>query len=81
MNIKKEDFNEQTGTLVKALSLVGLNVDYPVLELILDVKKFLKQNDGDISLSEATSIKAKHENKWEPYFKEQQNGGKQEATS
>jgi hypothetical protein len=81
MNIKKEDYNESTGTLVKALSLVGLTVDYPVLELVLDIKKHLKQNDGDISLTEAASIRLKHEKKWEPYFKEQQNGGKQEATS
>ena len=71
INIKKEDYNEKTGTLAKALSLVGLNVDYPVLELILDVNKFLEQNDGDISLKEATSMNLKHEKKWEPYLKEQ----------
>ncbi len=64
MKVKTKDMDKAIHTKVTALGMVGIKVDYPTMELILNV---LNHVDGSFTLDQASQMSFDHNEKWQKY--------------
>lgn len=67
------DFKDQEKNIrlkMMALNSVGIAVNYPTTELIHIALEKAKEKGYQMSISDASKIEVKHQEKWDEYFKE-----------
>jgi hypothetical protein len=66
------DYEEKKHMLKLALNLVGIAIDYITIDLVVSTLDVLEKKGVKMDLHDAVKIKSTHEEKWENYFKKQQ---------
>ena len=69
MKVKHEHKDELAMYVNAAMNMVGIDVDYPTTELILQVIALAKEKRGKATIEDTTRIRHRHEVKWGKYFK------------
>ena len=66
--VEIKDYEEKQHLLLLALNLVGIHVDYIMVDLINSTLETLVEKKGNMDIHDAATIKALHEVKWDTYF-------------
>ena len=66
--VEIKDYEEKQHLLLLALNLVGIHVDYIMVDLINSTLETLAEKKGNMDIHDAATIKALHEAKWNEYF-------------
>ncbi len=66
--VRIQDYDQDKHRIDVALSMVGLNLRYEHLDLMLDVIERVKHKKP-FTIDEAVKMKIEHERKWESYYK------------
>jgi hypothetical protein len=66
------DYEEKQHMLKLALNLVGIPIDYITIDLVVSTLDVIEKKGFKMDLQDAVKIKSFHEEKWENYFKKQQ---------
>lgn len=69
--VKNEDKEKSVEYLRMALNMAHLNVDYVTTDLIIKMKKAVDEKGGKFSLKDGAVIETQWREKWDKYFKEQ----------
>jgi hypothetical protein len=70
--VKISDYEEKQQMLKLALNLVGIAIDYITIDLVVSTLDVIEKKGLKMDLQDAVKIKSFHEEKWENYFKKQQ---------
>lgn len=70
--VKQEDRDETVNEFQKLLMWGGVNIDYPQVELILDIKKWMDENKGykEEQMVELCKKENAWRDKWDKYFQD-----------
>lgn len=63
-----KDYEKDVNYLMLALKGVGIDIDYPTTDLVLECTKMIKSKGDKSSLMDMCEIKQKHRSKWDEYF-------------
>jgi len=66
MNVKTKDMDRKIHETKVAFNMVGIQIDYPMTELVLETLERIKKRKS-FTLDEATEMQWKHKEKWEKY--------------
>lgn len=69
MEVKYEDKDLQTYYLQMACNMVGLNIDYVNMDLVIRLQEAVKKKKGKFSVSDGLDIQQRWKDDWDFYFK------------
>lgn len=67
MIVKTKDMDESIHKVMVSFRMVGLVIDYPTTELILETLEHFEKMKGSFDLKTAAKIQVEHQKKWEKY--------------
>jgi hypothetical protein len=67
-----KDYEENVHLLLIALSLTGIQIDYPTADLVYSCLKRFNKLKGKMAISDGVEIKIEHQKKWDLYFKQKE---------
>ena len=69
MEVKYQDKNLETYYLQMACNMVGLNIDYINMDLVIRLQQAVKKKKGKFSVSDGLDIQQRWKDDWDFYFK------------
>jgi hypothetical protein len=69
--VKISDYEQDRHEALIALNMVGIQVDYITLDMIWDIMEIHRKKGGKVNISDCVKAKTQHEQKWDNYFKNQ----------
>lgn len=69
--VKISDYEQEKHELLIAVNMVGIHIDYITLDLIWEVMQLHNKKGNKANIQDCCKIKARHEDKWQKYFEEQ----------
>jgi len=69
MEVKYQDKNLETYYLQMACNMVGLNIDYINMDLVIRLQQAVKKKKGKFSVSAGLDIQQRWKDDWDFYFK------------
>jgi len=64
-----KDYENDVHLLLNALSLTGIQIDYPTADLVHSCLKRFNKLKGKMTIKDGIEIKIEHQTKWDLYFK------------
>jgi hypothetical protein len=69
--VKISDYEQEKHESLIAVNMVGIHIDYVTLDLIWDIMQLYHKKGGKVNINDCCKMKARHEEKWQRYFEEQ----------
>lgn len=69
--VKISDYEQDRHEALIALNMVGVQVDYITLDLMWGIMEIHHNKGGQVNIEDCVKIKVQHEEKWDNYFKKQ----------
>jgi hypothetical protein len=74
--VKVSDYQQDRHEVLIAFNMLGIQVDYITLDLMWDILELQRKKGGKTNITDCVKIKLQHEEKWDRYFKNQNNENK-----
>ena len=66
--VRIEDYKKEVHELKVLLFMVGIIVEYPIVDLMYQAMEACKKKGGDFDIKDAVEMQLRHEQYWENYF-------------